>query len=157
MSVEFVAFGEVPTETRKYQDRSLVLEELSFIEKRDGVVTPEAVVEFAKDETTQLHGQFNWDDGEAAHQWRLFQARQVIRAMVTILPNGNEDVVTKAYVHIVETSRNPTGYIEVRKVLSDEEYRKQMLNTAHRELKTFRKKYAHLKELAALFDVIDSL
>lgn len=142
---------------RKYQDRNLILDELTLIEKRDGIVTPEAVVEFAKDETTQLHGQFNWDDGEAAHQWRLFQARQVIRAMVTIIPNENENVVTKALVHVIETTRNIAGYMSVGKVLSDEEYRKQMLDTAHRELKTFRKKYAHLKELASLFDVIDSL
>lgn len=142
---------------RKYQDRNLILDELTLIEKRDGIVTPEAVVEFAKDKTTQLHGQFNWDDGEAAHQWRLFQARQVIRAIVTILPNENEHVVTKAYVHVLETPRNPAGYMAVKKVLSDEEYRKQMLDTAYKELKVFRKKYAHLKELASLFEVIDAL
>jgi len=147
----------VVEETRKYQDRNLILNEIRLIEERDGIVTPEAVVEYAKDETTQLHGQFTWDDGEAAEQWRLQQARQVIRAMVTIIPNENENVVTKALVHILETPRNQAGYMSVGKVLSDDEYRKQMLDNAYKELRTFRKKYAHLKELVSVFEIIDKV
>ena len=46
-----------------------------------GVLLPENVVEAARDEASPLHEHFQWDDGEAARQWRLEQARALIRTV----------------------------------------------------------------------------
>ena len=53
--------------------------EMQSIFDKHGAVTPSLVVEFAKDETTELHKRFEWDDTAAAEQYRLNQARRVIR------------------------------------------------------------------------------
>ena len=38
----------------------------------DGVLTPSAVVESARDEGSPLHDKFEWDDGVAAEAWRRY-------------------------------------------------------------------------------------
>ena len=42
-----------------------------------GVLQAEDVIAYAKDPDTALHQEFEWDDNEAAHQYRLEQARRV--------------------------------------------------------------------------------
>ena len=41
-------------------------------------VTPQMIVDFARDEDTELHKCFQWDDSVAAENWRKQQARQVV-------------------------------------------------------------------------------
>ena len=41
-------------------------------------VTPESVLEKAKDKKSELHKCFDWDDKSAANKYRLQQARQII-------------------------------------------------------------------------------
>lgn len=45
-----------------------------------GVLTPELVLNMARDKNHPLHASFEWDDSEAAHKWRLEQAARLIRA-----------------------------------------------------------------------------
>jgi hypothetical protein len=64
-----------------------------------GVLLPERIVEFARSANTAMHSAFTWDDGEAAQRWRLAQAKQVIRAAVTMLPRPDGGMVpVRAYV-----------------------------------------------------------
>lgn len=133
-------------------------EELRHIEARDGKITAEAVVEFAKDENTALHSHFEWDDTEAAHQYRLSQARNFIATRVTIIPRKDSEIVTRAYVHIQD--RDGDGYVSLNTVLSDEEKTKQMLSMAYRDVRIFQKKYSALSEIAelkGLFKAIDEI
>lgn len=53
--------------------------EIQAIFDQHGAVTPSLVVEYARDQTTELHNRFEWDDTIAAEQYRLNQARRVIR------------------------------------------------------------------------------
>jgi hypothetical protein len=49
--------------------------------------TASAILAAAKPEDSPLHPAFEWDDSEAAHQYRLHQAREIPRRlMVTITP-----------------------------------------------------------------------
>lgn len=137
-----------------------VFEELRTIEEKDGVLKPEAVVNFAKNKKTALHGQFDWDDANAGHKYRLWQARQLIRICVEYLPNDDNVVETHAFVHFEESDQTQEGYVYIKKVLADEYLTGRMLSDALRELKVFRKKYEDLKEIAQLkpvFDAIDSI
>lgn len=58
-------------------DLSDAAKRLQEIEK-NGRVTPEEVVEDARDPASPLHSHFEWDDAEAAHQHRLGQAALLI-------------------------------------------------------------------------------
>ena len=53
----------------------------------EGPLTASRIVEEATDPAHPLHDRFNWDDTDAAHQWRLQQARRLI-VSVSIRPEG---------------------------------------------------------------------
>ena len=55
-----------------------IREELEAIAK-SGVLTPEEVVQAARNPNSSMHDQFEWDDNEAAHRFRLSQARSLIK------------------------------------------------------------------------------
>jgi hypothetical protein len=133
-----------------------IQKELEAIRKsHGGHLRPEDIVEFARDKKTALHSRFQWDDTDAAHQWRLQQARQIIRVHVTVI---QEDVgPVRAYVSLKTDRHHKGGYRAMVDVLSDEEQYAQMLADALDELRTFRAKYNKLKELRPVWDAIDSI
>lgn len=72
----------------------------------DGNRDPEDVIEFARDSSREVHKAFTWDDAKAGHQWRLQEARQLIRAVVTVVDRGDGEVIrTPLAVHVP-----PKGY-----------------------------------------------
>ena len=57
----------------------------------DGRLTPEVIVEVSKSKNSVLHRFFNWDDSEAAHKYRMFQARGLInRTYIVVCKPGAE-------------------------------------------------------------------
>ncbi len=65
--------------------------ELDRIEKKYGKITPFFIIEAAKPKDSLLHDCFEWDNDQAAHQFRLRQARQLIANIeVSIISDGKE-------------------------------------------------------------------
>lgn len=114
-----------------------------------GTLKPEDVVEFARDESTALHSVFTWDDTEAAAQYRLWQARQVIRVCVTVRDDVKGPPI-RTYVSLYD-DRGDDGYRLLTDVLSDDEMRDKLLLQALSELKTWQAKYRQLEKLAPIF------
>ena len=126
------------------------LAELELIrEESGGVLSPDAVVEFARDEQTALHACFTWDDGEAAHAYRLWEARQVIRVCVTVRDDVKGPPI-RTYVSLYD-DRGEDGYRLLTDVLSDAELSEKLLSQALGELKSWQQKYAQLQALAPVF------
>lgn len=124
--------------------------ELEKIRKRHGgVLNPADVVEFARNERTALHSAFTWDDTEAAREYRLWQARQVIRVCVTVRDEVKGPPI-RTYVSLYE-DRGENGYRLLDDVLSDEEMASRLLTQALGELNTWRAKYSQLQKLAPIF------
>jgi hypothetical protein len=48
---------------------------LNEIEQRHGIISPHDVLREAENLSSPLHDYFEWDDDEAAHKFRLLQAR----------------------------------------------------------------------------------
>jgi hypothetical protein len=133
-----------------------IVSELEMIRNRaGGVLKPNDVVDFASDPSTALHAQFEWDDSEAAREYRLHQARNLIRVMVTVLPNTVKE--TRAYVSLVSDRSTDGGYRTMVDVLSDDDRRAELLKMALTDMRRWRDKYGELKELAAIFEAIDEL
>lgn len=122
----------------------------------DGKLTAAEVVEVARDPAHPLHGYFEWDDSAAAIQWRLVQARNLIRFIVE-----KRDEVDEQPMHIF-TSLTPDrlrplgGYRMTETILADTELRNVMLQDARNELERTRRKYAILTELANVWRAIDA-
>ncbi|HVL14161.1 MAG TPA: hypothetical protein VM529_16440 [Gemmata sp.] len=71
--------------------------ELAAIRERDGGLAPAAVVEAARPEGHPLHAAFEWDDTKAGHEYRLWQARSLIRAVVVTHEDRRPEPL---YVHV---------------------------------------------------------
>jgi len=117
-----------------------------------GLLTPEAVVEFARPKTSPLHKRFMWDDSEAAHQYRLWQARQMISVTIRYVDIKGKKTPTRVFVSLSpDRDKRHGGYREMVEVLSDASMRRQMLQDASNEMSLFEMKYQSLDELSDIF------
>lgn len=129
-----------------------IISELNRIASRNGgVLKPEVVVEEARRPSSPLHSKFQWDDSVAAHEYRIFQARNLIRVVVHVLPNGSDEM-ERVWVSLKQDQQNEGGgYRTLVSVLSDADLRKQLLQQAYEDMEYFSAKYSHLEELAEIF------
>ena len=132
-------------------------QELELIaNKHGGIVRPIDVVEFAKDPSTQLHGRFEWDNATAAHEYRLWQAREIINVYVHVEPRINEPV--RVFVSLDSDRAQPGGgYRRLSDVLSDDEMIAQLLRQALRDLHRIKRNYGQLKQLTKVIQAVDEL
>lgn len=66
----------------------------------DGRLTPEAIVEAAREPDSVLHGEFEWRDDVAAHHHRLAVARALIREIrVEVVDTPRRQITRLSYVH----------------------------------------------------------
>ena len=125
-------------------DPAAVAAELDRIRRRDGAVRTEVVVDEARPADSPLHAEFTWDDGEAAREYRLIEARQLIRAVVVTYPSEEPRSV---YVHV--RTEDDAGYQPMSVVVRDGD----MLAAAQAELVSrlegARRSLRELGELAA--------
>lgn len=73
------------------------IEHLRGLEK-DGRLTPEAVVEDARDPGSPLHELFEWNVDKAAMKHWMDRARTLIRSVEVVIRNERLTVSTVAYV-----------------------------------------------------------
>ena len=134
--------------------KNKVITELKRIaNKNGGLLQPETVVESARPIKSPLHSRFEWDNTVAGQQYRIWQARQLIRVSVEVLERTDE--VTDVFVSLsTDREKESGGYRIMVDVLTDKQMRAQMLADAMAELEIFRVKYSRLKELAAVFEAI---
>jgi hypothetical protein len=131
------------------------LQRLSSVNR--GMLNPQAVVDAARDKTSPLHNQFTWDDTEAAEQYRLQQARRLIRVTVRFLEPSEPSTTTRVFVSLSTDRKAGNGYRVLADVMSDAKLRAQLLADAHRDMLAFRRKYAALSELADVFAAMDDV
>jgi len=126
--------------------------------KTTGGANPEDVVNAAKSSRNALHKLFTWDDSEAAQQYRLEQARGVLRSLTCRVKvvGVKEPINTRAFVHI-KRKEQAGSYEPVETVLSDKEMSSAWLKRALSELQSWRRRYATIKELVSVRSQIDGL
>lgn len=120
-------------------------DELMRIRADYGELTAENVVRAASSPTSPLHGQFEWDDNEAAYQYRLVQARRVIRFIKEpyVRPTGEAGKVR--YFH-AQQDDNRTVYSPLSEVVQDPIAAQILLRQAEREWRALWSRYSHLAE-----------
>ena len=115
--------------------------------------TPQDIVDAAVDENTELHKCFEWDDTKAASNYRLYQARVLTSQL--IFKREVVDDKTPAPVRVFNKTDGGGGYkIPERTFKVQEEY-EALLQRALAELHAFKVKYAALKELDYILELID--
>lgn len=81
---------------------------LTEIYKRDGEVRASAVVEFARPNGSPIHDELTWDNKKAAEQFRLSEARHLIRITPIRLETGEEQQLVHVRPRFIE---EPTAAI----------------------------------------------
>lgn len=114
-------------------------------------LTPQTVLEAAKDEKSPIHNEFEWNDDAAAEKYRLFQAGRLIRCLCVRVESEQKPPVRALF--------NVCGgkYENVQVVLKSKDKRALLLEQALKELKAFERKYSQLEELAAVFEEIEKI
>jgi len=81
--------------------------ELGRIYERDGELTPPAVVQEATPSEAPLHPVFEWDDEVCGREYRLYQARSLIKNVEIVRPSPANEAIAqtvRAYAHVPEGS-----------------------------------------------------
>jgi hypothetical protein len=115
-----------------------------------GELTPADVLADARHNNSPLHTYFEWDDSAAAEQYRLKQARGLIRAVVAIYVEPEKPASrVKAFVHIPEAAA--PHYRATHHAMSQKSTRDMVLRRAWEEFMAWKKRYQDLQEFADLF------
>lgn len=119
-------------------------------------VTPENVLNKARDEGTELHKCFEWDNKVAGEKYRLIQARDIIRHFVIVTPEeSEEEEPIKVRSYQITTKTNV--YAPTKVFLQKPDEYAALLERAKNELEAFKQRYKMLTELEEIFDAIDLL
>lgn len=119
--------------------------EISSLEQ----ITPKAILDFARDENSELHKCFEWDNDLAAEKYRTIQAGNVIR-MLYVEPKSEDAPPVRVLSRTSNTVYQPT-----RTFLKNQNEYEDLLKRALSELESFRLKYKTLFELEQVFEQID--
>lgn len=131
-------------------DAQLVAEEIASIGES---ATPAQIVDMARDNGTELHKCFEWDDAIAAEKHRLDQARQVVRHLV-IRETVKEN---KPPIRFFFRPEGGAGYQPTQVIVRNQDSYQALLKSAMRDLDALRIKYHSLTELEQVFDAIEEL
>lgn len=126
----------------------------------NGLLNPAKVVEAARDPNSVLHGEFQWDNDEAADSYRLAQAGALIRRVkFTLIRENHEtktvEVRTTRAFQSRESMRGEGGYEAIDEIMSDAEKREELMDQVLRELVAYRKRYADILTLSNVWVAID--
>lgn len=119
-------------------------------------VKPEQVLDKAKDSNSELHKCFDWNDTSAAEKYRLIQARDVIRHLIVVKHDDEDEREPVQFRVMLKNERTQeSGYKQTIVMVKDDDEYKKLLNQAYAELHSFKQKYSCLSELADILALID--
>jgi hypothetical protein len=121
-------------------------------------LTAESLLTANKPASAPLHNEYEWDNTKAALAWRLQQSRHLMNSIITVQTeesqenNQAEPVAVRAFFPTGQSKYEPLSVIVQEKSKYD-----KLLETALRELQSFRKKYETLKELQPVFNAMEGI
>ena len=139
--------------SRLHGDADTVGRELEALHEEHGTISAELVLEAATPKKSTLHDYFEWDNSAAAHEYRLEQARLLVRSIVVkIERDDSAPVTTRAFVQINQPLKDDTPqvsgtYMPLSVVVQDTDLRHQLVKQALHEIEVFQRKYAALEEV----------
>lgn len=133
----------------KYKaDANKAYEEISSLSE----ITPQNVVNLARDEKSVIHNDFEWNDEIAGEKYRNIQAGEMIRNFV--IETKEEE---KAQVRALQITTETNVYKPAEFFLKNEEEYQLLLRRALAELQGFKARYSSIAELEDVFNAIDAL
>jgi hypothetical protein len=135
---------------------------IDIASKYEGRLLPADIVEEASDPDHVLHDEFEWNDTEAGHSFRLMQAGALVRGVrLNIIREDKptksiELTTTRAFVSR-PTQRGVNGYEKLESIMSDEAAKQELLEAAKNDLLTLKRRYENLQQLGKIWHTIDEI
>lgn len=104
-----------------------VVEAIRSLEDTHGRLTPDAVLEAARDPESPLHECFTWNDSVAAHEHRLDQARRLITSVTLQVTYNRINLDVPSYIRDPAAQPHQQGYRNVLRVRSETEMAREAL------------------------------
>lgn len=144
LDLAFLRSTSLEVKKMRKDDISLIQRELERVRKKNslGLLIPREVWESAVEETHPLHPFFQWDDTEAAKSWRDEQSRRLIRFVVV---RDESHPPIPFYASLKDDRCNDGGYRRTADIITSDELKQQMLETAKWELSAWVKRNEALK------------
>lgn len=143
-------------------DPATARDALEDIRSRKGQLTPDIVLDEARDESHPLHNSFEWDDNIAAEAHRRWQARSLIKAIIV----REEKYDCPAFVSVrIESVRSyePVSVVSVSDVFKNSvltEYKERIRNLkkeTYRLMRYFEQAERFLEKLNSIESDLDKL
>jgi hypothetical protein len=139
----------------------VVYSELIAVKKNNnGNLTPDDVVEAAKDPASAMHNWFTWEDTEAARRYRLMEAGSLIRSIEVVYkeaPKMERRAFEISYRKKTGDSESRTIYRTAAEAAADPDTHARLIAEAVRTLMAWRKRFAALQELHHIMTQIDAV
>lgn len=129
---------------------SKVLDELSELGNEYSLSD---VVKKAKDENSEMHSIFEWDDSIAGEEYRKIQAGKMVRNLVIVRNDETEEKTNVRY--FVSTGKRDSTYTPTRLIIRNQDAYEKLLERAYAELRAFKEKYSTLSEFDEILALID--
>lgn len=143
--------------TRFTADAQKCADEISEICEDIGSASPRDILDKARNEDTELHKCFTWDDSVAAERFRLIEAGTIVRHLI-IKEEGkpsDEDGEDRPPMRVFYKTTEDEGYKPTEMVVQKKDEYQALLSRAWDELRRFKAKYQMLSELEEIFALID--
>lgn len=115
--------------------KAAIRQRLAELEKKGrGRLTPQAVVEDARNPKSPLHDQFNWDTAKAAYEHWLDRARAIIVSVEYVYKTHKTTVKSVYYHRDPSAAGNEQGYVSVPTLRTDEDSSRAALVDAFRRV-----------------------
>lgn len=122
-------------------------DQLQAIYDQHGKLTPEIVVNEARDKDHPLHNRFEWDNEVAGEAWRREQAHRLIQKVKVVYREADDKQPEKS-VRAFHAVRSEKGHVyePVDKVVRDDFTRQLLLNDMRREWQALKRRYEEFEE-----------
>lgn len=124
----------------KKADARRLADAFSALQRKHGIITPDAVVDYARPESSPIHDLFTWDDAEAAAEWRLSQARHYLRVVVVVETVEGEEQQIRYVPPPVEDDAGERGYRTLGAIASSESMIARIVERMRDELRSWRRR-----------------
>lgn len=126
-------------------------------EENDGALLPDTVLRAAQSKRSVLHPCFEWNDTTAAYQYRIEQAKHLLRAVVVVvMPPGRSKTIEVRAFPCIETDGG-NYYTTYARVYASKELTNNVDAQILRNLLSFRQKYHDHKVFAKVWHAIDKV
>lgn len=129
-------------------DPNKAYEEISSLKE----ITPQNVVDLARNENSVIHNDFEWNDTVAGEKYRNIQARQMIQNFVIVREEKEAEPI-----RALQISTTVNEYKPVEIILRNEDEYQSLLKRALAELEAFERRYQTLTELEPIFEVMKQI